>query len=382
MNLSRLCSAPFGHRGREALCWHAHRYVRPEEWSRVTAELEGVAIAAAETRDCLTDDVRPSPAARVAAPDDLDREERVGRATVHGTCGELLQGYRRPDGRMGGSGRHGGSQDAGGYQHFLFTLPVAEFATTGTVRLDPGQREPRVIPPDRTRALTAAVSAARALGLTSAQVDLEIASNIPVGKGCASSTADVMASIAALLDATHTQTPDAVVHAFGGLVAKDIEWGDYLFSDSVALCLQRSHTLVREYETDLRWRIVSVDEGGVVDTAQFHERQRASRRQAQHFDLLARQLDTALRTGDYVTAAQIGTESALINQRELPKRTMPVMRRVAAHTGALGLAVAHTGTVIGLIFSEHQDDAALRMQESFRLLEADGLAPRTLSVRE
>lgn len=347
----------------------------------MTTELEGVVDASAESPDPLTVDGR-SAAARTAAPDDLDGEHRVGRATVHGTCGELLQGYRYPVESIGDLRCNGVSQDASDYQHFLFTLPVSEFASTGTVVLDSRQQQPRVTPPDRTRALTAVVSAARALGLASAQVDLEIASNIPVGKGCASSTADVMASIAALLDATHTQTPDAVVHAFGGLVAKDIEWGDYLFSDSIALCLQRSHTLVREYETDLRWRIVCVDEGGVVDTAQFHVQQRASRRQAQHFDLLARQLDTALREGDYVTAAQIGTESALINQRELPKRTMPVMRRVAAATGALGLAVAHTGTVIGLIFSEHQDDATLRMHESLRLLDAEGLAPRMLSVRE
>lgn len=307
----------------------------------------------------------PSAEGPADRPADLPR---VGTATVHGTFGELLQGYRR----------HADS----GYQHFLFTLPVAEYCATSTVSLTPGQCRPSVQPAGRTRALTAAANVARALGLSSAEVNLEIDSNIPVGKGCASSTADVMASVAALLDAANSRTPAAVVHALGSLVAKEIEWGDYVFSDSITLCLQRTHTLVHAYATDLRWFIVGVDEGGVVDTAAFHRRQRESKRHAQYFDLLAAQLDTALRVSDFTTAAHIATESALINQRELPKRNMALMQQVAASAGALGIAIAHTGTVIGLIFSGHQSDAALRMHEARQLLERAGLTSETFSVRE
>src|ERR1700754_4025809 len=117
----------------------------------------------------------------------VDERCGIGSATVHGTFGELLQGYRH--------------QPAGGFEHFLVTLPVVELRTTSTVSVTSGRREHRVSPADRTRALTATGDLARALGLYEAEITVAIDSNIPVGTGCASSTADIMASVAALVDA-------------------------------------------------------------------------------------------------------------------------------------------------------------------------------------
>src|SRR5438477_2016817 len=92
-----------------------------------------------------------------------------GRATVHGTFGELLQGYRQ--------------QPGGGYEHFLFTFPVLELRATSTVSLSQARHPHEVRPADRTRALTATADLARALGLNGSQLSIAIDSNIPVGKG-------------------------------------------------------------------------------------------------------------------------------------------------------------------------------------------------------
>jgi L-threonine kinase len=259
---------------------------------------------------------------------------------------------------------------------------VDELCATSTVSLDPEPCQHRVVPADRTRALTAAEELASALGLGNTHISVEIESNIPVGRGCASSTADIMASVAALLEAAHPEVPDPVVHALGSLVAKEIEWGDYVFSESIALCRQRTHTLVRQYDTGMRWRIVGVEEGGSVDTEAFHRRQRESRRQAQYYETLLAQMDAALSTSDFTTAAQIATESALMNQKALPKRNLALMRRIADATGALGIAIAHTGTVIGLIFSAHQSDASLRLWEARQRLKRANLTSKVFTVRE
>ncbi|MER7004756.1 hypothetical protein ABT297_17145 [Dactylosporangium sp. NPDC000555] len=296
------------------------------------------------------------------------RARQLGDATVHGTFGELLQGYRQ--------------QPDGGFEHFLVTLPVQELCTTSTVSLTRGRGGHRVQPADRARALAATTDLAHALGLYDVEIDLSVNSNIPVGKGCASSTADIMASLAALVAASAPDTPQRVLHALGTLVARNIEWGDYVLSDSITLCLQRSHTLVRTYDTDLRWRILGVDEDGSVDTAEFHRRERESRRLALHYATLLSQLDAALMMNDFATAAQIATESAVINQRVLPKRNFELMRRVAGTTGALGIAVAHTGTVIGLIFSEHQSDFAARLREAKLCLRRKDLTGRIYTVRD
>jgi uncharacterized protein involved in propanediol utilization len=291
-----------------------------------------------------------------------------GTATVHGTFGELLQGYRELAG--------------GVYQHFLFTLPVAELYSTSTVSLTPGRPLHRIHPPDRTRALTAATKLATALEIRGTQITVQIDSNIPVGKGCASSTADIMSCTAALLNAVHPNVPHPVVHALGSLVGKEIEWGDYVHSESIAICLQRTHTLVQKYVTDMRWRIVGIDEGGVVDTAAFHRKQRESRKLARYYESLVAQLDAALRASDHTTAAQISTESALLSQKALPKRYFTLMQLVAKSTGALGIAVAHSGTVVGLIFSEHQGDVDLRIRDAEERLQREGLATRVFTVRE
>lgn len=307
----------------------------------------------------------PEPA-RAPSP---DAGPRIGSATVHGTFGELLQGYRQ--------------RSPGDFEHFLFTLPVVELSATSTVTLAPEGGGHHVHPPDRTRALTAAVELERALGAGGDdRIGVSIDSNIPLGKGCASSTAEIMATVWALLEAAHPSLPHPVVRALGSLIGKDIEWGDYVLSSSIALCLQRTHTLVRAYPTSMRWRIVGVDEGGAVDTAAFHRAQRESRRQAQHYEALCEQLDAALRRSDFTTAGRIATESALLNQRTLPKRHFPLMRQTAEATGALGIAVAHTGTVIGLIFSMHQSDAALRIWEAEQRLRARSVPSKRFTVRE
>lgn len=299
---------------------------------------------------------------------DADHPTRVGVSTVHGTFGELLQGYRQLPG--------------GAYQHFLFTLPVVDLFSTCTVSLTPGRREHRVHPVDRTRALAAAVKLATALELTHTRIDVRIDSNIPVGKGCASSTADIMACTGALLKAVHPDVPHPVVHALGSLVGKEIEWGDYVHSETITACLQRTHTLVQKYVTDMRWRIVGVDEGGAVDTAAFHRRQRESKRLARYYATLTAQLDAALQASDFTTAAQIATESALLNQKALPKRYLTLMRQTAKGTGALGIAVAHSGTVIGLIFSEHQSDVDPRIRDAEQRLRREHLTSRLFTVRE
>ncbi|MGC4892264.1 hypothetical protein [Micromonospora sp. DT31] len=306
---------------------------------------------------------RPQPIRRF-----VDHKRQVGKATVHGTFGELLQGYRQ--------------HRTGDFEHFLFTLPVQELCTTATVTLSHGDGEHHVRPANRTRALAAATDLARALGLHEIDMDLTVDSNIPVGKGCASSTADIMASISALVAAASPGTSRRVLHALGTLVARDIEWGDYVLGESISLCLQRTHTLVRSYDTDLRWHILGVDEEGSVDTAEFHRRERESARLARHYASLLSELDAALMMNDFAAAAQVATESAVLNQRILPKRSFPLMRQVAAATGALGIAVAHTGTVVGLIFSGHQSDMPARLREAQLCLDREELNSRVYTVRD
>lgn len=179
---------------------------------------------------------------------------RSAAATVHGTFGEFLQGYL--------------VEEDGNYRHFLFTLPVEELKSTSIVTLGQSQKCEHTCR-GRDRAMRAARKLARLLGVNEC-LSVSIDSNIPVGKGCASSTADILATTTALIGAAYEDVPEPVASALSCLVAKEFEWGDYVLSSSIALCFQQSHQLVNRYSTDLRYRIVGIDEGNIVDTNRFH----------------------------------------------------------------------------------------------------------------
>jgi len=269
-------------------------------------------------------------------------------ATVHGTFGEFMQGYL--------------AEGDGSYRHFLFTLPVEELKSTSVIRLGQPQQCEQTRR-ERDRAMRAAHKLACLLDI-SERFSVSIDSNIPIGKGCASSTADILATTTALIGAAYEDVPEPVANALSCLVAKEFEWGDYVLNSSIALCFQRSHQVVNRYSTDLRYRIVGIDEGDIVDTKRFHLEHSEDADLASAFADLASKMHRALERSDIKESAKLATESIRINQDVLPKRTFTTMERIGATTGALGVVGAHTGSMLGLLFSEHQDDWAERIRQA------------------
>ena len=296
------------------------------------------------------------------------RPTATGHGSVHGTFGELLQGYRW-------------SKHAG-YEHFLFTVPVDELASEAVVTVQEGTAENTITPSDRQRALAAVTELAEALELVAHSIDIRLSSSIPVGKGCASSTADIMAATSALLDAVHPGAPDRVSKALGSLVARHLEWGDYVNGNSIAWCFQERQALIKRYVTTMNLHVVGIDEGSTVDTAEYHQRETLSRVDAATFEALAARLDRALEVSDAASVGEVATESARINQHRLPKRTLPLLERVGDDLGAVGVVVAHSGTVAGLLFAARIDNLEGRLDAAESALRSRGENPRRFTVLE
>src|SRR5437773_2092041 len=100
---------------------------------------------------------------------------------ANGTLGELVQG-----------------QTVAG-EDFLVTFPVAFWSKARAVINDSGIV---IGPRDKSKARRMASLVLQRLGLASAGAVLEIQCGVPEGKGCASSTADVVAAARAVCDAT------------------------------------------------------------------------------------------------------------------------------------------------------------------------------------
>jgi uncharacterized protein involved in propanediol utilization len=97
--------------------------------------------------------------------------------------------------------------------------------------------------------------------------------------------------------------------------------------------------------------------GGGVDTlalrpAEYDDREIAT------FQVLRAALRRALATGDVALLAKVSTASARLNQRFLAKPVLEPLIELGTRCGALGVQVAHSGTVAGLIFDPRLPDAA------------------------
>jgi uncharacterized protein involved in propanediol utilization len=73
-------------------------------------------------------------------------------------------------------------------------------------------------------------------------------------------------------------------------------------------------------------------------------------------------LRSAVRTQDPRLLGRVATASARISQRYLPKAKFDRVLRLAEEVGALGVQVAHSGTVVGLLF----DPAERAVEERIR----------------
>ena len=66
-------------------------------------------------------------------------------------------------------------------------------------------------------------------------------------------------------------------------------------------------------------------------------------------------LRRAIRTHDIQLLGRIATASACINELFLPKPLFRDLRQIAECAGALGVAVAHSGTVLSILLDPSDD---------------------------
>ena len=287
---------------------------------------------------------------------------KIGSATVRvpGVCGELVQGMLDDD-------------------YFLVTCPIDYFSR---VQVDlfspksPGVHPPvigrRVIGPEDSPKAVAVVAATLAhLGREELSARLAISNPIPRGKGMGSSSADVVAAIAATgLALDQELSPQAI-----GRLALLEEPTDGVMFPGIALFDHRQGNLMEELGPPPPMEIVALDFGGTVDTVEFNREDRRSLWQS-----LRPQTDQALelvRQGiKEVDPKKLGrgaTISAEANQQVLHKPQLTGVLKFAQSIDAAGVTVGHSGTIIGVLLDakERRGKSVFRQaKESFPNAEA------------
>lgn len=264
----------------------------------------------------------------------LSRRARVGAAgcaRVPATCGELVQGT--VDG-----------------QPFLVSCPIDRWAEAAVVLLEGGAV---VGPAWAPKSLAALRLALRELGGEGYGAVLRLRSPLPRGKGLGSSTADVGATIAAAAAALGRPLPP---EALAGLAAR-VEPTDSSLLPGLACLDHRRGVPIEVLGEPPPLRLLVLGLPGTVDSVAFnHPNHLAARRAAlmahepEAMAALA-ELRAAVRAGDPRRLAAAATRDARSYQRVLPTPHFAAVEALAAELGALGLCVAHSGTVAGLLFA-------------------------------
>lgn len=260
---------------------------------------------------------------------------RAATMRAPGSCGELAQGMVDGD-------------------YFLVSCPI-DMHSTATVTLTPG--DGRVdAPPDAPKSRQAVNLTLAHFRRDDVDARLRLSSQLPRGKGMASSTADVSASIAATAAALgkHQDTSPQTVAA----IALRVEPSDSIMLPGIAVLDHKRGNIAETLGHPPPMRVVVLDFGGDVDTLAFNgvNRDGILREMQPEFEEALSLISRGVRNG---SAADIGagaTRSAIANQQLLYKPQLDAVMRLADDAGAVGVTAAHSGTVLGMLFD---DDVAL-----------------------
>ncbi len=254
---------------------------------------------------------------------------RRASASAPGTCGELAQGML--DGTI-----------------CMVTCPI-DLYSRATVELSPGDGLVAG-PADSPKASRAVTATLAFMGEANVDARLLLDSPLPRGKGMASSTADVSAAIVATASAAGRElSPTQIAE-----IALSIEPSDGVMFPGIHIFDHRKGLVIRDLGKPPPLWVEVLEFEGTVDTLEFNsvDRECALTRLEPEMGKAVSLIEDGIRRCDPVRIGQGATLSAIANQQVLPKPHFDAVLEFSRNVGAVGVNVAHSGTVIGLLFAD------------------------------
>ena len=272
-------------------------------------------------------------------PRGSSKAHAIASASVPGSCGEFVQGIL--DGH-----------------NFLISCPI-DMYSTATVTIVNGRGRVYGAPEAPKARRTVELTLAR-FQRSDVDVCLRLENPLPSGKGMASSTADIAASAAATakaLDECAAMNPSDITR-----LALEIEPTDSVSYPGITMFDHKRGNLIKMLGNIPPMRIAVLDFGGTVDTVAFNRTNRnpiLNRNQSVFLEAISL-IESGIKDRNPRDIGAGAVLSAIANQEVLFKPQLDDVLRLAEDVGAVGVNVAHSGTVIGMLFD---DDVAL-MQDA------------------
>ena len=259
-----------------------------------------------------------------------------GRGFAHAHHGEFLQGvFRSP----GGARRRG-----------LVSLPCGIFGSEASFVYRP---KGALIagPGGKWKARRAAEIALARLGRGGAGGRLTIRCRAPERLGLGSSTSDAVAAIRAVADALGARFSAEEISSIA--VEAERASDPAAYGRRCLLFAQREGEVIEDFRRPVPdFEVIGFNAdpaGRGVDTLKLSP-PAYSTAEIDRCDAILAAFRTALERGDLAGAAGAATRSARLNQRHLRLNGFDLIEETAGRIGALGIQIAHSGSVAGFLF--------------------------------
>lgn len=271
----------------------------------------------------------------------------IGQGYAPATFGELLQGTLTNN------------------IDFLVTFPITSCFSKATFTQDTQDSKLAIYPACSTKSKILAEKILNHYNLP-LNGKIVIESNIPKGKGLASSSADLV-SVARAIDSYYElNLPVTTLECF----MRDIEPSDGVMYPGSVLYYHKEVRLGKTLGPIPPLTVVSIDEGGKIDTIKFNRITKPfDLKEKQEYESLLAGLGDAIRYQDIFKIGEITTRSSILNQKLNPKRTLDKFINLSQTLDALGVVAAHSGTYLGILLSKLDPDYPYKLTKAICSLE-------------
>lgn len=180
--------------------------------------------------------------------------------------------------------------------------------------------------------------------------DFSFQTDISIGKGYSSSTADMLSILGAYSAYKHKEVSVSLLTS----LCSKIEPSDSVgFSDWTVM-----NPLNGEIKWQTRWKpklyVYILEPDQMVDTTSFIRMTDSPLYPAEQSEKLLTDFQTACDTQNVELLGAVATRSALLNNKRLPKPYLNDIIDLVNELGLLGVNIAHSGSIVGILLTEEQ----------------------------
>ncbi|MEG0844112.1 MAG: cobalamin biosynthesis protein [Romboutsia sp.] len=201
----------------------------------------------------------------------------------------------------------------------------------------------------------------------SKNISLSIKSEIPVGKGMASSTADIGATIKATLSLLNKNLTSREISK----LASNIEPTDSIFIEENSIFNPLNGETVKTLGNIYNGRVIVLEPNRTLSTARIRKIYNYEEKKINNKSIIQEAfflLEEGIKNNDLNLVGRASTMSSLANENIHRKDGLNKIIDVSRKYGAYGVNIAHSGTVVGILIDKDMNDRKI-----IELLRQEGL---------